>query len=295
MVWFCLSMVYSILLVQAIAKSDVVFLTISKTLFTLMGVYFRLRVSFFNADCLGLAVNHPITFGESFAFLDRSLSIESNCAHISLSSVVLCSKLSTRTNNMVVPFLIQTRGMATKVAKEVFLKAFADVAANNPGLFVGFAVTGTSAAIGGTVWFGYDAKKKQWDRESNTEIAKRKIAADDVLGKYKIESDNLLSERQMLHQEQIGLQQALQEMRKTQYVLSKPLFPNKQLQIQAAKDSASCLDSMQENKIASASLDKDIVALRLKIGIPGKDLTASTTSNFVPVVLDVSKDYMGFF
>ena len=47
-VWFCLSMVYSILLFQAVAKSDIVFLTISKTLFTLMGVYFRLRMSFFN-------------------------------------------------------------------------------------------------------------------------------------------------------------------------------------------------------------------------------------------------------
>ena len=87
--------------------------------------------------------------------------------------------------------------------------------------------------------FGYDAKQKQWDRESNTEIAKHKIAADHVLGKYKIESDNLLSERQMLHQEKIGLQQVLQETTKTQYVLSKPLFPNRQLKIQVDKDHAS--------------------------------------------------------
>lgn len=77
--------------------------------------------------------------------------------------------------------------MATRVVKEVFLKAFADVAANNPGLFVGYVVGGTNAVIGGTIWFGYDAKQKQWDRESNAEIAK-----------YKIEADTLLSEHQIL-------------------------------------------------------------------------------------------------
>ena len=53
---------------------------------------------------------------------------------------------------------------------------------------------------------------------------------------------------------------------------------------------------MQDNKIVCASLDKDIVDLRLKIGITEKDLPASTTSNFICTceeALDISKDYMG--
>ena len=95
-------------------------------LFTLVVIYYRLRVTFFNTDVLGLAVNDTITFGECFYFLDKSLIVKSYFDNISVSSA-LCSKLSTRTNHLIWPFLIQVRGMSKKAAGETMAKGLADV------------------------------------------------------------------------------------------------------------------------------------------------------------------------
>ena len=57
-----------------------------------------------------------------------------------------------------------------------------------------------------------------------------------------------------------------------------------------------CLDLIKESKIASASLEKERVDLRLKMAVIEKDLSDSTTPTFIYTceeALDVSKDYMG--
>ena len=66
--WLCFVLVYTFWLCLAIARYNIVFLTLSQMLFTLVVIYYRLRVTFFNTDVLGLAVNDTITFGECFYF-----------------------------------------------------------------------------------------------------------------------------------------------------------------------------------------------------------------------------------
>ena len=111
------------------------FLALSKALFTIGFIYIRLRMSFFNADALGLAVDQTITFEQSLSFFDKSLTFDSSSAKsISLSSP-LCSKLSSRTNHLVLPFLIQTRGMVTKSAAEATAKTVKEMLLQNPGFF----------------------------------------------------------------------------------------------------------------------------------------------------------------
>ena len=57
-----------------------------------------------------------------------------------------------------------------------------------------------------------------------------------------------------------------------------------------------CLDLIKESKIASASLEKERVDLRLKMAVIEKDLSDSTTPTFIYTyeeALDVSKDSIG--
>ena len=187
LMWLTCVFLYSFWLCLAIIHSNIAFLSLSKALLTLVVVYYRLRVSFFNASILDLPVNQIITLKESFCLLDKSVILHGNLNPLLSSS--FCSKLSKHTNHLSVPFLIQTRGMATKAAAETMTKGLSEVVIQNPGPFI----TATGAILAGviaTVVAGsYDSTQKQKDRDSNEAIAKRQIDANaEIMNRKSLET-----------------------------------------------------------------------------------------------------------
>ena len=175
--WFCFLVVYFFLLFESIHKSYILFLTLSKALFTIGFIYIRLRMSFFNADALGLAVNQTITFEQAISFLDKSLTLDSSSAKsISLSSP-LCSKLSSRTNHLILPFLIQTRGMVTKAAAEATAKTVKEMLVQNPGLFFKSGLTAISSIAAGVGWVVHDDFQNSRKIEAAAQLNERQIQA----------------------------------------------------------------------------------------------------------------------
>ena len=157
LLWLCFIAVYTFLLFESMDKSYVYFLTLHKALLMIGFIYIRLRVSFFNADALSIAINQTVTFEESISFLEKSLILDNSAQpkFISLSSP-LCSKLSSRTNHLVLPFLIQTRGMSSKAAAGATRKALTEVLVQNPGVFVKVALASITSVVTGTVWIAND-------------------------------------------------------------------------------------------------------------------------------------------
>ena len=76
--WLSFVFIYSFWLSLAIIHSNIAFLSFSKTLLTLVVVYSRLRISFFNASILDLPVNQSITLDKSFYLLDKSVIVQGN-------------------------------------------------------------------------------------------------------------------------------------------------------------------------------------------------------------------------
>lgn len=106
---FCFLVVHFSLLFLCMYWAYFGFATFSYTLFTIGFIYYRVRISCFNADVLCLPFNQTITLGQAFSFLDKALALNSSHAKlISVSSrtTPLCNKLSNRTNDLIVPFLI---------------------------------------------------------------------------------------------------------------------------------------------------------------------------------------------
>jgi hypothetical protein len=100
-----------------------------KVLFTLLIVYTKLRLSFFNRErfesILGidLPVSEIPTLEQCFILLDNSLLNETG---LICSNGTLCafqSTLSRKTNKLPLPFMINTRHMSGKAAAEGFVKA----------------------------------------------------------------------------------------------------------------------------------------------------------------------------
>ena len=184
LMWLSFVFLYSFWLCLAIIHSNIAFLSLSKALLTLVVVYYRLRVSFFNASILDLPVNQIITLEESFSLLDKSVILHGNLNPLLSSS--FCTKLSKHTNHLSVPFLIQTRGMATKAAAETMTKGLSEVVMQNQGACIGAASGILTFAIGTVVSVSYDSIQKQKDRDSNEAIAKRQIDANAEIEKKKI-------------------------------------------------------------------------------------------------------------
>ena len=78
LVWLSFVFLYSFWLCLAIIHSNMAFLSLSKALLTLVVVYYRLRVSFFNASILDLPVNQSITLEKSLSLLDNSVALQGN-------------------------------------------------------------------------------------------------------------------------------------------------------------------------------------------------------------------------
>lgn len=134
MLLFCFLSLYFFLLFECISKSYILFLTLSKALFTVGIIYTRLRMSYFNPNDLGLKAYQIITFEQAFPLLDRALANDISHSVNNKKDAFLFSKLSKRTNHFVLPFLIQKRGlaMATGTAASIFAQAMRQVLTNNP-------------------------------------------------------------------------------------------------------------------------------------------------------------------
>ena len=102
-----------------------------------------------NVSILDLPVNQSITLEKSFSLLDKSVMLQGNLNL--LFSSAFSSKLSRHTNNLNVPFLIQTRGMAARAAAETMTKALSEVVFQNPGVTIVTASGVVTGAIGTVV------------------------------------------------------------------------------------------------------------------------------------------------
>ena len=327
--WYCFLVVYFFLLFEAIDKSYILFLTFSKALFAIGVIYIRLRMSFFNADALGLAVNQTITFEQSLYFLDKSLTVDST-KFISLSSP-LCSKLSSRTNHLILPFLIQTRGMGTKAALEVTAKTFKEMASQNQGFFIQGGLTAITGIIGGTGWMVHDSSQNSRKIQAAADLNQSQIQAAADLNERQIQSQADTHCREMLLKERTVLLESVDNNNKTQHELSKQWIQDQEFKTQLKKQSTFFYDSLQELKQSTRLLDEKVDTSQLKMGSLEKNTLSeqsfltrgasenvasglkhtsvsvsqqtesvlnpkfptSTTSHLIPSVLDLSKDSIG--
>ena len=294
-VWLCFVFIYSFWLCLAIVRYNIFFLTLSKMLFTLAVIYYRLRVSFFNTEALGLAINDTITFGECFSFIDKSLIVASNFDNISVSSA-LSSKLSSRTNHLILPFLIQARGMSTKAAGETMARSFWDLFSQNTGAFLTFG----AATIGGAVSIHYEATQNNLNREANAEIARNQIAA--------TASENLLNREASKESEaQKQNSNSLAMAEKRQHDVHNQWFP-RETAIKSADERVAYHSGLgQEKPTTSVALYKETEVTQLRKGGLVKDTlneqsfltppasenvvsVVKSTSAFIPSPLDLAKD-----
>ena len=189
LVWLSFVFLYYFWLCLAIIHSNMVFLSLSKALLTLVVVYYRLRVSFFNVSILDLPVNQSITLENSFSLLDKSVMLQGNSNF--LFSSAFSSKLSRHTNNLNVPFLIQTRGMAARAAAETMTKALSEVVFQNPGLTIVTASGVVTGAIGTVVALSYDSIQRKKERDLQEALAKSQIDSNAEIEKNKIVESQL--------------------------------------------------------------------------------------------------------
>ena len=315
--WYCFLVVYFFWLFEAIDKSYILFLTFSKALFAIGVIYIRLRMSFFNADALGLAVNQTITFEQSLYFLGKSLTVDSSHAKsISLSST-LCSKLSSRTNHLILPFLIQTRGMVTKAAAEATARTVKEMVSQNSGLFFQGGLTAITGIIGGTGWMVHDNYQNSRKIEAAADLNERQIQA---------QADTHC--REMLLKERTVLLESVANNNKTHAELSKRWLQDQELKIQLKQQNVFLYDCLQEQKQSTRLLDEKVDTSQFKMGSLEKNtlseqsfltrgasenvasglkhtsvsvsqqtesvlnphFSTSTTSHLIPSVLDLSKD-----
>ena len=263
------------MLFESIHKSYIYFLTLSKALFTIGFIYIRLRISFFNADALGIAVNQTLTFEQAISFLDKSLTLESNSAKsISLSSP-LCSKLSSRTNRLVLPFLIQTRGMVTKVAAEATAKTVKEMLVQNPGIFFKSALTAISSIAAGVGWVVHDDFKNRHKIEAAAELNEQQIQAQAQLNEQQIKAQAQINERliqaqenrhcrEMLFKDKRAYLESLANNKKAQTELSKRWLPDQELKIELRQHNAVLHDLLQ--KQSTTLVEKKVDTSQLKMG-----------------------------
>ena len=325
--WYCFLVVYFFWLFEAIDKSYILFLTLSKALFAIGVIYIRLRMSFFNADALGLAVNQTITFEQSLYFLEKSLTVDSsNAKSISLSSP-LCSKLSSRTNHLILPFLIQTRGMVTKAAAEATARTVKEMVSQNPGFFIKGGLTAITGVVGGTGWMVHDNYQNGRKIQAAAELNQCQIQAAAELNERQINTHC----REMLLKERTVLLESVANNNKTHAELSKRWIQDQELKIQLKQQNAFLYDCLQEQKQSTRLLDEKVDTSQFKMGSLEKNtlseqsfltrgasenvasglkhtsvsvsqqtesvlnphFSTSTTSHLIPSVLDLSKDSIG--
>ena len=315
--WYCFLVVYFFWLFEAIDKSYILFLTFSKALFAIGVIYIRLRMSFFNADALGLAVNQTITFEQSLYFLGKSLTVDSsNAKSISLSSP-LCSKLSSRTNHLILPFLIQTRGMVTKAAEEATARTVKEMVSQNSGFFFQGGLTAITGIIGGTGWMVHDNYQNSRKIEAAADLNERQIQA---------QADTHC--REMLLKETTVLLESVANNNKAQTELNKRWLQDPELKTQLKQQNGFLYDCLQKQKQSTRLLDEKVDTSQFKMGSVEKNtlseqsfltrgasenvasglkhtsvsvsqqtesvlnphFSTSTTSHLIPSVLDLSKD-----
>ena len=271
--WYCFLVVYFFWLFEAIDKSYILFLTFSKALFAIGVIYIRLRMSFFNADALGLAVNQTITFEQSLYFLGKSLTVDSsNAKSISLSSP-LCSKLSSRTNHLILPFLIQTRGMVTKAAAEATARTVKEMVSQNKEFFFKGGQTVITGIAGGTGWMLYDNYQNGRKIEAAAELNQCQIQAAAELNQCQIQAAAELNERQinthcreMLLKERTVLLESVANNNKTHAELSKRWLQDQELKIQLKQQNVFLYDCLQEQKQSTRLLDEKVDTSQFKMG-----------------------------
>ena len=315
--WSCFLVVYFFWLFESIDKSYILFLTFSKALFAIGVIYIRLRMSFFNADALGLAVNQTITFEQSLYFLGKSLTVDSSHAKsISLSST-LCSKLSSRTNHLILPFLIQTRGMVTKAAEEATARTVKEMVSQNSGFFFQGGLTAITGIIGGTGWMVHDNYQNSRKIEAAADLNERQIQA---------QADTHC--REMLLKETTVLLESVANNNKAQTELNKRWLQDPELKTQLKQQNGFLYDCLQKQKQSTRLLDEKVDTSQFKMGSVEKNtlseqsfltrgasenvasglkhtsvsvsqqtesvlnphFSTSTTSHLIPSVLDLSKD-----
>ena len=215
-------------------------------------------------------------------------------------SSALCSKLSTRTNHLILPFLIQVRGMSKRAAGETMAKGFADVVSQNQGSFIALGGTFVSGTIGSVIALSYDAKQKTLDRQANAEIAKNQIDA--------TASENRL-DREASRELQAKIQNgnSLATAEKRQHEVHNQWWPRKTAINRADERVAYYRGPGQEKPTTSAALYKEIEVSQLRKGGLVKDtlnkqsfLTPPASENvvsglkatsvFIPLPLDLAKD-----
>ena len=104
-------------------------------------------------------------------------------------SSAFCSKLSKHTNHSSVPFLIQTRGMASKAAAETMTKALSEAVLQNPGRTIAAVSGAVTSVIGTAVSITYDSSQKQRDRDFEAEQRQQDRDLQEAISKSQIESN----------------------------------------------------------------------------------------------------------
>ena len=185
----CFCAVLSCCVLNSLATNCFGFLIPIHALFTVGNSYIRFRKTFFNAERLQVPLNEMPTIKQSFDLFEIMLTNElfytAPTQSVPLSvfntkpkqSVLskqkrgsIQSLLSEHTNNLPVPFLIQTRGIGAKASTAV-TSAVNHVLEQQPQVVVNGLIATGGTAIGGVVWMGYDNSKTERQLESNERIA----------------------------------------------------------------------------------------------------------------------------
>ena len=253
-IWFSFLVVFFFWLFESLDHSYFCFLNISYASFTIGLIYYRLRASFFNADSLGIQVNQVITFGQSFSFLERSLRLDGSCAKSVSLRGPFSSKLSSRTNDLIMPFLIQTRGVSTKAVAEVAAQAANQVVTTHSETFLKISIAAVAAIFG-------TAGKLAIDNY----ICDKQIAATIAIEQFKINAQAELSERDITFKTESQIRKSLDAIDQSLIDQNKLWFPNREY-----------LKTLEEDKLYNRSfLTKPTTSVPLEKEIDLSELRGS--------------------
>ena len=265
------------------------FLTFSKALFTIGFIYIRLRMSFFNADALGIELNQTITFEQALSFLDNSLLVDSSSAKSISFSSSFCSKFSSGTNHLVLPFLIQTRGMGTKAVAQATAKTIKEMVVQSPGVFFKSAVAAISSIAAGVGWILHDDFQNRRKIEAASALNEQQIKAAAEANEQQIKAaaeanERLIQSQEKIHGDDIFVTErtlylnSLAKNEKTRADLGKRWFPDPELKADMQRHNAVIHDFLQ--KQSTTLVDRKIETAPFLMGSLEKKVARKLFDSF---------------
>lgn len=280
----CFGMVYIFFFLESMHNSDMFLLTLHKAIFMIGFIYIRLRSAFFNPDALGVVLNQTVTVGQSFTFLDKSLiDISAQPKFISFKSP-FCNKLSTRTNNLVVPFLTQTKGMTVAAASKTITRVVKTAHEQNPNMFQKIGAWAMTGIGGGGLYIANDQFKNERQISSAQKISKNRIESDERMQSIQHDIDAKARE-ELMKREDRATQASTQKYcldtisHNNQEIneINKQKFPDLQARGRYERSNESAYDLMRSS---TTSVDNSVSSL-------------SATGPFISSVLELPKESIG--